>query len=141
MVVEGKGKGGFTPPVEKRWKPGQSGNPSGRPKLPEALRKIPEMHGDEVKRKIAGCLRMNKEQLQALLNNPDADAFALAVASILARGIKDADPSRIEYLLNRAGCFLDKPAVQAPQKGSDDDDGSKAITHEQIMLYIEGKRT
>ena len=28
----GAGKGGVVPPVETRWKPGQSGNPNGRPK-------------------------------------------------------------------------------------------------------------
>ena len=29
---EGAGKGGVIPPIETRWKPGQSGNPKGRPK-------------------------------------------------------------------------------------------------------------
>ena len=28
----GAGKGGIVPPIETRWKPGQSGNPNGRPK-------------------------------------------------------------------------------------------------------------
>jgi len=28
----GRGRGGSIPPIEYRWKPGQSGNPGGRPK-------------------------------------------------------------------------------------------------------------
>lgn len=31
-TTEGAGKGGVIPPLETRWKPGQSGNPNGRPK-------------------------------------------------------------------------------------------------------------
>lgn len=36
---ERAGKGGIIPPVEKRFKPGQTGNPNGRPKLTEEERK------------------------------------------------------------------------------------------------------
>ncbi len=133
------GKGGLEPPEEHRWKPGQSGNPNGRPKIPEALRDK-KITTEEAKLRIAALFRLNTASLDKLLKDPSSEAFDLAAAAILARGIKEADPSRIEYLLNRAGCFLDKPAVQAPQKGGDDPDNGKTITHEQIMLYIEGKR-
>ena len=32
QATDGAGKGGVIPPAETRWKPGQSGNPKGRPK-------------------------------------------------------------------------------------------------------------
>jgi hypothetical protein len=41
-VLVGAGKGGNVPPVAYRWKPGQSGNPGGRPKNSEKLSVILE---------------------------------------------------------------------------------------------------
>jgi hypothetical protein len=35
----GAGNGGVVPPVDRRWKPGQSGNPAGRPKNAGATKK------------------------------------------------------------------------------------------------------
>jgi hypothetical protein len=37
MVEESDGHGGRVPPIGKRWKPGQSGNPKGRPKKEDSL--------------------------------------------------------------------------------------------------------
>lgn len=49
---------GTTPPVESRWKPGQSGNPTGRPKalVSRHVRRLLRQAGDEEAKHLALAL-------------------------------------------------------------------------------------
>ncbi len=90
------------PPEHTRWKKGQSGNPTGRRKLPVSLRSVAELSADEIKRTIAKHFRMNKETLIKVIQNPASPALDLVVASTIAKAIKDGDIAKAEYLFMRS---------------------------------------
>ena len=53
--------------LQKPWVKGQSGNPSGRPKLPKNLKAVKEFTTEEIRRIIAKYLRMTIKELQPLM--------------------------------------------------------------------------
>lgn len=61
--------------VGHRWAKGQSGNPSGRPKVVESIRELARQHGDDAIR-----------ELVALLGNPNPKIRLEAAEAILNRG-------------------------------------------------------
>lgn len=88
------------------WKPGQSGNPSGRPKLPEELRSIRALTQEELQRIISKYGRMPLPELDAIIAAKAGPTLELVVARILQEAFKRGDGQRLEFLLNRA---LGKP--------------------------------
>ena len=89
------------PPVSTQFKKGHSGNPGGRPKVPEALRGVAELSPTEIKRIIAKYARFTKDELQALLKRTDVPVIEMHVASILAHGVRHGDYARLGFLLDR----------------------------------------
>lgn len=94
----------------KRFQPGQSGNPGGRPKLPEELRKIKELHAEEVKRLFAKYARMTKEEVHAALNDQKTPIFEMVIASGLVKAVKEGDYTRLNFILDRT---IGKPKADA----------------------------
>lgn len=84
------------------WKPGQSGNPSGRPKIPEALRGIHSLTQPEVCKIISKYARMEKAELIGASENPKTSALELCIASIFVACIKTGDYTKLSFLLDRA---------------------------------------
>lgn len=84
------------------WKPGQSGNPHGAPKLPEHLRGIKSLSQLEACKIISKYGRMSKEELMVAMENPKVPVVELAVASVFVSAIKYGDCSRLAFLLDRA---------------------------------------
>lgn len=96
------------PPVHTRFKKGESGNKSGRPK---GLFTI-----DQLKKVIAKHFDMTKEELAAILTNPKSKAIDLIVCSAIARAIKDGDIAKAEYLFMRSlGRVTEKVEIQHPE--------------------------
>ena len=86
----------------KPWKPGQSGNPSGRQKLPEELRAIKALSPTEVCRIVSKYARMTRIELQKSIDNPDIPMIDLTICSIFAQSAKNGDYQRLAFLLDRA---------------------------------------
>jgi hypothetical protein len=89
--------------ADTQFKPGKGsgGNPKGRPPLPPELAGIKEMTADEVKRTIAGVCRMTVEKLYELKANTQAQAFTVAIASMLIKAIEKGDYTNVDFILNR----------------------------------------
>lgn len=81
------------PPRDKSWKPGQSGNESGRPK---GL-----LTSDQIKAILRDLLKLNRQELQDVISDPKTNMIKLTIASVIAKAAKDGDYSRLEFLLNR----------------------------------------
>jgi len=82
------------PPDHVKWKPGQSGNPSGRPKG--------IIRSDEVQALLGRLWKLTREELQKIVQDPKSTMGEIMVASVMARAAKDGDASRLQFLLDRA---------------------------------------
>jgi hypothetical protein len=84
-----------------RWVKGQSGNPSGKRKLPADLRKVADYTLDEIKRIFAKYGRMTAAELRKAIADPNLDAMHLMIAATYAHAIKTGDYSRAAFLIDR----------------------------------------
>lgn len=78
----------------KPFKPGQSGNPSGKKKgnLTKA----------EIEDFVSKCYRMNRSQLKDIIEDPKSEIIQIHIASIMAQGVKKGDFSSLNALLDRS---------------------------------------
>lgn len=91
------------------FKKGQSGNPSGRPKLPEDVVEGRKLNKIEVARIFNRLINMPATELKDVLTNPDTKAMELIVGKIIAEGIKHGDAARLNFILDRMiGKVVDK---------------------------------
>jgi len=89
----------------KNFKPGQSGNPSGRKKGLITKSEIEEL--------VSRCFIMTKIELKELIDNPSSKMMELYVASIIANGMKKGELYSFDGLLNRViGKVKDEIAVE-----------------------------
>ncbi len=84
------------------WQPGQSGNPSGRPRLPDELRAIRALTSLEVCKLVSKYARMSFSELEALLESKSIPVIELTIASIFAKAFESGDFTRLSFLLDRA---------------------------------------
>lgn len=85
-----------------RWKPGQSGNPLGRPPLPADLKNVKEFDGHQLKRLIAKHLSCNLESLSSILSNPDARSIDILIAKTLMVCLESGNIEKAEFLFRRS---------------------------------------
>lgn len=94
------------PPEGRRFKKGQSGNPSGRPKIPEDLKRASRLTADEFLGLCNKFLRMNLPDLLAVVGNPkqpntQSSMLEMLVASIITKAVNEGDQRRLDFLLDR----------------------------------------
>lgn len=82
------------PPKHTRFKPGVSGNPSGKPK---GLLTV-----DQVSAMMGRFCHLTRDELHKVVSDPKSTMLEVTVASILAKAAKDGDYSRLEFLLQRS---------------------------------------
>lgn len=80
-------------PDHMKWKKGQSGNPSGRPKH--------YITAERVRTVIDTLSAMSREAMHDKIQDPAATMLEIQIASIIARAAKDGDYGRMNFLLDR----------------------------------------
>lgn len=83
------------------YKPGQSGNPKGRPKEPAELKKLRLLTRAELVEIGNLIIKGSVEELQKIGSNPKATVIQAMIASVAWRAIKRGDTSALDSILNR----------------------------------------
>ena len=93
-------KGG-NPDLIPKWKPGESGNPAGRPKKPVLQMRIAGYKLAEINDTIQSMCSMTMEELKKIWDNPKSTILEKTIASALRKGIEKGNLQNVETLLNR----------------------------------------
>jgi hypothetical protein len=87
--------------VEPRWKPGESGNPKGRPKKPVLTMKVEGYKLAEINDTIQMMCSMTMEELKKVWDNPKSTILERTIASALRKSIEKGNLDSMETLMNR----------------------------------------
>ncbi len=109
--------------MSSRWKPGQSGNKSGRPKLPDHLKEIKSVTADEVNRIYSQYWRMPMAQLKALLESNTLTALETTLAMNVMKSTSGDLSHMIAGMDRSIGKVTEKSEVKME---------SSAVTHEEL---------
>lgn len=87
------------------FKPGTSGNPNGRPRLPDDIKAARKLNKVELERLLNRYIHMPISEIQRLLKIPiesnETPSIEVLIAKIVAEGIKRGDEKRLGFLLDR----------------------------------------
>jgi hypothetical protein len=89
------------PPIEHQFKKGQSGNPGGKPKGREDLKKIKLMSKDDVSRLLQKIMNMPIDDIKAMVKDPKTPALELMFARLIDKALSEGDRSRLDFLMER----------------------------------------
>ncbi len=90
------------PGMKSKWLPGQSGNPGGRPRMPDELRAITSLSRIEILKLVSKYARMSMDELQEAGKSRSTPLVELSIASIFLHTVKNGDYARLAFLLEQA---------------------------------------
>ena len=85
----------------KPFKPGQTGNPGGRPKTPADLLKARSMNRVECQRILNKLIYMDDDEFNDFMSHPSTSKFDRVIGRLIMEAEKYGDPGRINFLLDR----------------------------------------
>lgn len=116
------------------FQPGQSGNPNGRPRLPEDLKAARRLNKVELDRILNEYLHMSLNEIKERASNPDTPALEVMVAKVVAEAIKRGDEKRLGFILDRlVGPVKTKVALEG---GGDDTPPIKMDMSEAKLIEV-----
>lgn len=117
------------------FKPGQSGNPSGRPPVPEDVRHARLMNKNDFARLLNQMMKLSIPEITEISASEDAPVSEVMAAQIILAAAAEGDPKRADFILDRwIGKVKDEIEVTAIQP--------TVITYgtESIHLGVEEKK-
>lgn len=98
------------------FKPGTSGNPSGRPKLPEDIANARKHNSNSVARLLNAFMNMDLDSLKELMNAKTTTNLELMIGRIVIESIKSGDQTRLNFILDRSiGKVIEKMEIKVPK--------------------------
>lgn len=117
-----------------KFQPGESGNPNGRPPLPEDIRQARKLNKIELERVLNEYIYLNASEIKARLQDTTTPALELMVGKIIAESIKKGDERRLSFLLDRLiGAVKTKVSVD----GGEDGEPVGVRVHRDVIERIE----
>jgi hypothetical protein len=104
-----------TPPEHSKFKPGESGNPNGRPRKLVSLLKEQGYKLSEINDTLMALLSMDMIELKEAFENPSATVLEKAVAGAIRKSIEKGSLYNIETIITRA---MGKPKEQTEHSGT-----------------------
>lgn len=86
---------------DTRFKKGQSGNPNGRPRIPEDLKMARRLNKLELEKLLNQFLFMTPIEMEARVKSQDVTAIEAMIGSIIIKAVKDGDQQRLNFILER----------------------------------------
>lgn len=126
-MAKGKKTGG------KDFAAGVSGNPNGRPPVPEDIREARDLDQQEFDRVARMLMKKSKTELTAILKDPTLPATVLCIARIVRTAMWSADPKRLGFLMDR---LVGRPRSQEPPPKEDPTKKYDHWTNEQLDAQI-----
>ncbi len=117
---------------------GMSGNPHGKPPLPDHLKKIPLVTGMEVHALISKYMRMTPADMALELQSKTLTILDTMILGIIQKVIDDKDHFRLEMLLNRTAGRVKEAPVVTPEATHENDLKEKLnlLEEESVNLYL-----
>lgn len=84
-----------------KFKPGESGNPGGRPKLPADVKEAKKLTTNKLILTLNKLLFMTDHEILKVIRDPKAFKIEKIVARILQKADQQGDASRLNFLLDR----------------------------------------
>jgi len=122
--------------IEPRWKPGESGNPKGRPKKPVLQMKVEGYKLAEINDTIQMMCSMTAQELLKVWENPKATILERTIASALRKSIEKGNLDSVETLLNRV---YGKPKEKVDITTAGEKINEPRVTIEILKTKIDGK--
>lgn len=94
-MAKGKKTGG------RDWKPGQSGNPAGRAKLPAWMRESRSMNKEKFHGLLNEYIHRPATELVEIMKDPTTPTLELMVIKVVMEAIKHGDEKKLGFLLDR----------------------------------------
>lgn len=84
-----------------QWKKGQSGNPSGQPKIPEDIKAMRKLTAIEFERAVNRYLFEDRSVVAKAAADPNTPVIELLITSILHKAVSQGDEKRLGFFLDR----------------------------------------
>lgn len=114
-----------SPPGPHRWKPGESGNPSGKPK---GL-----IHVHDIQALFGKLWELEIPALEKLMADPARKAGEKMIASVILNALKTGDSARINFLLER---MVGKVKDQSEVSVKNVDETLDTVPRENILALL-----
>lgn len=85
------------------FKPGESGNPNGRPRTPDYVKEILKSAKIEIIPTIYEVMLMKPEELQGFAKLPTTNMLGLAVAKLWSEATKKGDDKKLAFVFGLLG--------------------------------------
>lgn len=79
---------------------GKSGNPAGRPKTSDAVKRVKELAKDEAVMALSACLIADQEGLERIESNPKSSNAMRMMAALMRKTIEYGCPVRSQFIFN-----------------------------------------
>jgi hypothetical protein len=108
------------------WVKGQSGNPSGRPKLPDTTQRLREQGKIAAIEALSQVMTMTMADIARVPKDPNASAALVLAASVMHKAIKTGCPVRANFIFQY---MVGRPETAQPEQSDAPDQNTIRLAY------------